>query len=86
VVLFEYNDAIVSDHWGLYVDLDPMILFGGNTDDPVAASSCGFTSKNEKKTKAYLDNLDKYFINHKICERIDNLIEDAPRMPQATLK
>jgi hypothetical protein len=82
----EYNDGIVSNHWGLYIDLDPMILFGGNTDDPVAAFSCGFTSKNEKNTKAYLDNLDKYFIDHKICERIDKLIEDAPRMTQATLK
>jgi hypothetical protein len=73
----EYNDGIVSDHWGLYIDLDPMILFGGNTDDPVAAFSCGFTSKNEKNTKAYLDNLDKYFIDHKICERINKLIEDV---------
>jgi hypothetical protein len=82
----EYNDGIVSDHRGLYVDLDPMILFGGNTDDPVAVSSHGFTSKNKKKTKAYLDNLDKYFIDHKICEQINNLIEDAPRMTQATLK
>jgi hypothetical protein len=82
----EYNDRIVSDHRGLYVDLDPMILFGGNTYDPVAASSCGFTSKNKKKTKAYLDNLDKYFIDHKICERINKLIEDVTRMTQATLK
>jgi exonuclease III len=45
----EYNDGIVSDHRGLYVDLDPMLLFGGNTDDPVAASSRGFTSKKERK-------------------------------------
>jgi hypothetical protein len=37
--------------------------------------------------KAYLDrSLDKYFIDHKICERIDKLIEDAPRMTRATLK
>jgi hypothetical protein len=41
----EYNDGIVSDHQGLYVDLDPVILFGGMTDDPVSASSHGFTSK-----------------------------------------
>lgn len=39
----EYNDGIVSDHRGLYVDLDSAILFGGATDDPVAASSRGFT-------------------------------------------
>jgi hypothetical protein len=82
----EYNDGIVSDHQGLYVDLDPKILFGGNTDDPVAAFSRGFTYKNEKKTKAYLDHLDKYFLDHKICKRIDKLIEDAPRMTRTTLK
>jgi hypothetical protein len=57
----------VSDHTGLYVDLDPTILFGGATDDPVVASSRRFTSKNAKKTKAYLDELDKYFKDHKIC-------------------
>jgi hypothetical protein len=33
-----------------------------------------------------LDNLDKYFIDHKICEQIDKLIADAPRMTWATLK
>jgi hypothetical protein len=47
----EYNDGIVSDHHGMYVDLDAASLFGGATDDQVAASSRGFTSKNEKKTK-----------------------------------
>jgi hypothetical protein len=41
----EYNDGILLDHQGLYVDLDPVILFGGMTDDPVSASSRGFTSK-----------------------------------------
>jgi hypothetical protein len=82
----EYNDGIVSDHQGLYIDLDPKILFGGNTDDPLAASSHGFTSKNEKKTKACLDHLDKFFLDHKICKRIDKLIEDTPRMTRTTLK
>jgi hypothetical protein len=56
----------VVEHWntmmglsptiGDSVNLDPTILFGGNTDNPVAASSHGFTSKNKKKTKAYLDH------------------------------
>jgi hypothetical protein len=39
-----------------------------------------------RRTKAYLDHLDKYFLDHKICERIDKLIEDAPRMTRTTLK
>lgn len=66
----EYNDGIVSDHRGLCVDLDAAVLFGGATNDQVAASSRGFTSKNEKKTRKYLDALDKYFIDHKICSRM----------------
>jgi hypothetical protein len=76
----EYIDRIMSDHWGLYIDLDPVKLFGGNTDNPVAAASCGFTSKNEKKTKEYLNQLDKYFTDHNVCVRIDKLIADAARL------
>jgi hypothetical protein len=81
----EYNDGIVSDHCGRYVDLDAAALFGGATDDQVAASSRGFTSKNEK-TKKYLDALDKYFIDHKICSQIDLFVEDAPNLTRTQLK
>lgn len=82
----EYNDGIVSDHRGLYVDLDPVMLFGGNPDDPVALSSRGFTSKNAKKCKEYLDQLDRYFIDHKIVDRIDKLVEEASLLPRTKLK
>jgi hypothetical protein len=37
------------DHCSLYIDLDATILFGGATDDQVAASSWGCTSKNEQE-------------------------------------
>jgi len=56
------------------------------TDDLVAASSGGFTSKNEKKTKLYLDMLDMYFKDHKICVQIDRLVEDAPSLTRTQLK
>jgi hypothetical protein len=82
----EYNDGIVSDHRGMYVDLDAASLFGGATDDQVAASSQGFTSKNEKKTKKYLDELDKYFVDHKIDSRIDLLMEEASPLTRNQLK
>ncbi len=82
----EYNDSIMSDHRGQYVNLDTELLFGGTTDDQVASSSWGFTSKNEKKTKGYLDELDKYFIDHKIDSRIDLLVEDAHRVTRNQLK
>jgi hypothetical protein len=67
----EYNDSIMLDHHGLYVNLDTALLFGGTTDNQVASSSRGFISKNEKKTKKYLDELDNYFIDHNIDSRID---------------
>jgi hypothetical protein len=76
----------MSDHHGMYVDLDAASLFGGNTDNQVAASSQGFTSKNEKKTKKYLDELNKYFVDHKIDSQIDLLLEDAPRLTRNQLK
>jgi hypothetical protein len=82
----EYNAGIVSNHRGMFIDLNAASLFGGATDDHVAASSRGFTSKNEKKVKKYLDHLDKYFVNHKICSRIDSLAEEAPTLTRRQLK
>jgi hypothetical protein len=70
----------------MYVDLDAVSLFGGATDDQVAASSRGFTSKNKKKTKKYLDELDKYFLDHKIDSRIDLLMENALHITRNQLK
>jgi hypothetical protein len=43
----------------MYIDFDPDTLFGvADVADPVAASSCGFTTKNEKKVAEYLDHLE----------------------------
>jgi hypothetical protein len=70
----------------MYVNLDAASLFGGATDDQVAASSPGFNSKNEKKTKKYLDELDKYFVDHKIDSQIDLLVEEAPHLTRNQLK
>jgi len=82
----EYNDGIISDHRGLYVDLDPQQLFGGNTHDPVASSSRGFTSKNEKKVKKYLDKLEEYCKDHNVCEQIEQLSADAPKLSRKQIK
>jgi hypothetical protein len=34
--VLEYNDGIISDHRGLYIDFDPNVLFGGNVADPAS--------------------------------------------------
>jgi hypothetical protein len=56
------------------------------TDDPVSASSRGFTSKNEKKTEKYRNKLEKYFKDHKLCERIHKLLEEAGSIMQKQIK
>jgi hypothetical protein len=55
-------------------------------DDPVSASSRGFTFKNEKKTEKYLNELEKYFKDHKICERINKLMEEAGFITRKQIK
>jgi len=81
-----YNDGIISDHRGLFLDLDPTVLFGGNVHDPVSPTARGFTSKNEKKVKKYLEKLEKYLTDHKVDQRVDSLIEDAPRLSTKEIK
>ena len=55
----------------MFIDFDPAYLFGGSILDPVALASWGFTSKNDKKAKKYLDSLEKYFMDHKVVEQVN---------------
>ena len=84
--MLEYNDGIISDHRGLYVNFDPNVLFGGNVADPVSAASRGFTSKNEKRVSAYLDHLEKYLLDHNIESRVHALLEQAPTLSRREVK
>jgi hypothetical protein len=58
----------------------------GMTDDPVSASSRGFTSKNEKMTEKYLNELEKYFKDQNICKRIHKLVEEAGSITRKQIK
>jgi hypothetical protein len=69
----EYNDGIVSNHRGLYVDQDTAALFGGATDDQIAASLQGFTLKNKKKTKKYWDALGKISLTTRSAPKLTYL-------------
>jgi hypothetical protein len=82
----EYNDGIISDHHGLYVDFDPNVLFRGNVADPVSAASWGCTSKIKKQVSAYLDHLEKYLLDHNIESRVHALLEQAPTLSRREVK
>jgi hypothetical protein len=81
-----YNNGIVLDHWGLFVDFDPTILFGGTVANPVSMSSRGFTSKNAKKVTKYVDSLEQYWIDHKITECIARLTNEAKTLSRRDLR
>ena len=67
--------------------LIPMLSsVAGNVEDPVTASSHGFTSKNEKLMTAYLDHLEKYLLDHKVESRINTLLEQAPNLSRKAIK
>ena len=81
-----YNDGIVSDHRGLFVDFDPSILLGGTATDPVALSNRGFTSKNAKTVTKYVDHLERYWEDHKISGRIQKLQTEAKQLTRTAIR
>jgi hypothetical protein len=52
----------------------------------VAAASGGFSSKNERKVRDYADALEKYIRDHRVEERGDALIIDAPNLNHKEIK
>jgi hypothetical protein len=81
-----FNDGIVSDHRGLFLDFDPTILYGGAVADTVSMSSRRFTSKNAKKVTKYVDLLEQYWIDHKIKAQITHLTDEANSLPKLELR
>jgi hypothetical protein len=80
-----YNDGIMSNHQGLFLDLDPHLLFSGNASGPVSRSSRGFTLKNDKKVTEYVNSLERYWLDHHIPDHIQRLSLAAPDLTQKTL-
>jgi hypothetical protein len=62
------------------------VLFGGNASDPVSLSSHGFTSKNDKKVTEYVNSLERYWLDHRIPNRIQCLSLAAPDLTRKTLR
>lgn len=72
-----YNHGIASDHRGMFVDIDFARLLGGQIQDPVAPASRGFTSKNKKRCRLLLKHLNRYFEDHRVEHRVNDLVQRA---------
>jgi hypothetical protein len=82
----EYNNGLFLDHRGLFVDFDPAILFAGQVKSQFNTTTRGFTSKNDRKVQLYMDKVEKYWIDHKISDRVSNLQQDADKITRQEIR
>ena len=82
----DYNDGLISDHHGLFINFDPQTLFDGITNAKILISLQGFTSKNEKTITKYMDLLEMYWLKHRISCQITKHREDAPSLDQKNIQ
>ena len=76
----EFNNGIVSDHRGLFIDFELKILFAGQMKGNFNVTTRGLTSKNDKKVQKYMDKLEEYWKDHKISGRVQRLNMEATMM------
>ena len=68
-----FNVRIVSDHRGVYIDVDESLFFGNKTRPPVGPPTRVYNSKNPKLTMQYFDHLDSHLVQHSYFQRIKDL-------------
>ena len=68
-----FNVRIVSDHRGVYIDVDESLFFGNKTRPPVGPPARVYNSKNPKMTKEYFQHMDEHLEEHSWFERIQAL-------------
>jgi hypothetical protein len=74
------DDAYMSDHRTLFLDLDIKQYFNGLTSDPVSRLSRAFTTKNEKLKTAFIKYVDNEWLKRKLTDRI-KCIDKMSQLP-----
>ena len=64
------DDAYMSDHQAMFLDLDIKRYFKGITTDPVSRQSRSFTTKNEKLTSGFNTFVSDAWLKRKMTDRI----------------
>ena len=65
-----FGACIVSDHRGVYVDVNESLFFGNATLPPATATPRTYTSKNPKQTLEYFEHMEKHLDDHEWFKRI----------------
>jgi len=68
--------GVIGDHCCLWLDLPEQWIFGSNMPAIVRAGAHRLKSDNPHTWKRYLDNLEKYFNNHLLLQKVQQIETD----------
>jgi len=68
--------GVIRDHRCLWLDLPEQWIFGGNMPVIVRAGAHRLKSDNPHMLKRYLDNLEKYFNDHLLLQKVQQIEKD----------
>ena len=76
-----------SDHRGLYVDLNFELLLGINEPQSIERPSTRLlNSGNPELVSSYLEGMRRYYVDHRMSDRIDTLYKEHSTMTQLQVR
>ena len=67
------QDAILSDHCGLWIDFNARELFKGNTETLGSIIDAPFTMRQVRKVEQFIEKIESHLQETRVEERLDNL-------------
>jgi hypothetical protein len=71
--ILAFDNVLGGDHRAMYFDLDIASFFKGITNNPVSIKGRAFTTKDKKKTKAFVEEVDAQWTRRHLSSRIATL-------------
>ena len=68
-----FGVRIVSDHRGVYIDVNESLFFGNATIPPPSMNQRAYNSKNIRQTKKYFEHMQKHLDDHNWFNQIQEL-------------
>ena len=82
-----YNEGPQSDHRGLYVDLNFELLLGINEPQSIERPSTRLlNSGNPELVSSYLEGMRRYYVDHRMSDRINTLYKEHSTMTQLQVR
>jgi hypothetical protein len=83
--ILAFDNALGGDHRAMYFDLDIASFFKGITNNPVSIKGRAFTTKDKKKSKAFVDAVDAQWTRRHLSSRIETL-STISKLPASAIR